>query len=60
MNGSNFEDDCEGDDDEKVECWHGSWNRGWKCVSYWWGGESTLRVSHFSPNKVMYNEYYSM
>jgi hypothetical protein len=20
MNGSNFEDDCEGDDDEKVEC----------------------------------------
>jgi hypothetical protein len=23
-------------------------------------GESTLRVSHFSPKKMMYNEYYNM
>ncbi len=23
-------------------------------------GESTLKVNHFSPKKVMYNEYYSM
>jgi hypothetical protein len=25
-----------------------------------WTGESTLRVNHFSPKKVMYNEYYNM
>jgi hypothetical protein len=24
----------------------------------WAWGESTVRVSHFSPKKVMYNEYY--
>jgi hypothetical protein len=23
-------------------------------------GESTLKVNHFSPKKVMYNKYYSM
>jgi hypothetical protein len=32
----------------------------WKHKKNIWQGESTLKVSHFSPKKVMYNEYYNM